>query len=174
MHEEGSSEVSDMNTSPYAYSGGSLPLSGPALIAISQAVLNKGVPFRFLAPGFSMSPFIRDGDIVTIVPCRVTLCRTGDVVAFIHPHMKRFVVHRVIGVSNDSYRIRGDNSCEEDGYIPYLSIIGLVIKVERSGKLVRFGLGPERKIIAWLSRHHVLSFVLNVARAIHVRIQRFS
>lgn len=163
-----------MNTSPYAYSGGSLPLSGPALIAISQAVLNEGVPFRFLAPGFSMSPFIRDGDIVTIVPCKETLCRTGDVVAFIHPHMKRFVVHRIIRVSNDSYRIRGDNSCEEDGNIPYPCIIGRVIKVERSGTAVRFGLGPERKIIAWLSRHHVLLFVVNIARIISVRIRRFS
>ena len=43
-----------------------LSLSGYVLIELMKAVLEKNVPFRFRGKGFSMSPFIRDGDVITI------------------------------------------------------------------------------------------------------------
>jgi hypothetical protein len=38
------------------------------LVELARAVLAKGKSFRFHAPGLSMTPFIRDGDFVTIGP----------------------------------------------------------------------------------------------------------
>ena len=65
--------------------GGILSLSGPALLDLLRAVLDKRVPFRFTARGFSMSPFIKDGDVVTVSPCAPGAIHYGDVIAFVHP-----------------------------------------------------------------------------------------
>ena len=47
---------------------GGLSLSGEALIELMRAVLARGLPFRFAARGFSMAPFIRDGDVISVSP----------------------------------------------------------------------------------------------------------
>ena len=62
-----------------------LPLSGQALLDLMRAVLAKGVPFRFCARGWSMAPFIRDGDVITVSPLRQSLPGVGEVVAFVRP-----------------------------------------------------------------------------------------
>ena len=38
------------------------------LTALVRAVLDKGASFRFKAFGVSMTPFIQDGDVITIAP----------------------------------------------------------------------------------------------------------
>jgi hypothetical protein len=48
--------------------GSDLPLSGPALVHLLRAMMDKGAPVRFRAKGFSMSPFIKNKDVVTISP----------------------------------------------------------------------------------------------------------
>ena len=65
--------------------GSDLPLSGRALVDLLSAVLNKGVPVRFQAKGFSMSPFIKNNDVVTISPWQGTRPGLGDIIAFVHP-----------------------------------------------------------------------------------------
>ncbi len=77
----------DFEDKPALFSkkGGELKLSGPDLIELLQAVLDKGVPFRFRAKGFSMTPFIKDGDVITIFPLEGSRPRLGDIVAFTHP-----------------------------------------------------------------------------------------
>ena len=132
--------------------GDELSLSGPALTELLLAVLDKGLPFRFRAKGFSMTPFIRDGDVITISPLFGIPPRHGDVVVFIRPGTERVVVHRVVGKKGDSYLIKGDNTFEADGFIPKSNILGSVKKVERQGKAVRLGIGPERLLLAFLTR----------------------
>lgn len=140
--------------------GGILSLSGPALLDLLRAVLNKRVPFRFCARGFSMSPFIKDGDVVTVSPCAPHAIRYGDVVAFVNSPSERLAVHRVVGVAQDAWLIKGDNAPEEDGWIPRPCILGRVTRVERRGTRVRLGLGVERAVIAFLSQRAWLYPVL--------------
>jgi signal peptidase I len=140
--------------------GGILSLSGPALLDLLRAVLDKRVPFRFTARGFSMSPFIKDGDVVTVSPCAPRAIRYGDVVAFVNPCHERLAVHRVVGISQDARLIKGDNTPEEDGWIPPARILGRVTRVERDGKRVRLGLGIERVVIAFLARRGWLAPVM--------------
>ena len=140
----------------FSKKGGELQLSGPDLIELLRAVLDKGAPFRFRAKGFSMSPFIKDDDVITVSPLTDDSTRYGDVVAFIRPEMKKLVIHRVVGKKGEYFHIKGDNITYTDELIPVANILGRVIRVERNGKEVFFGLGPERFLIAFLNRRGLL------------------
>ena len=133
-----------------------LSIAGKDLVEILRDVLSKGVPSRLQAPGFSMSPFIKNGDIVTVTPLPDSSPGIGDVVAFIRPGVERLVVHRVVGKKNGCFVIKGDNAPDTDGLIPGTNILGCVKKVERRGKKIFFGLGVERFLIAFLSRINFL------------------
>ena len=124
-------------------------VSGAGFSVLMAAVLEKGVPFRFTAPGCSMTPFIRDGDVITVAPGRI---RFGDTVAFVSPHSGKLTVHRVVRISRDGYLIKGDNMPEPDGTVPRTSLLGRVVSVEHCSRHVRLGLGIERVAIAFLSR----------------------
>ena len=139
---------------------GELKLSGSDLIALLKAILDKGARFRFRAKGFSMSPFIKDGDIITVSPLTGGTTRSGDVVAFIRPKIKKLVIHRVVGKKKDYFHIKGDNIPNIDELIPGINILGRVTRVERNGKEVFLGLGPERFLIALLTRTGLISQLL--------------
>ena len=134
-------------------------MAGLAMAELMGAVLEKSVPFRFTAPGFSMTPFIRDGDIITIAPLLLRL-QAGDIVAFINPCCRRLTVHRIVHVSEKGYLIKGDNNPEADGRVQLSTIIGKVVRVEHGNRSVRLGLGLERHAIAWLSRREWLRPVM--------------
>jgi hypothetical protein len=153
--------------------GGELLLSGSALVELLQAVFSKRVPFRFRANGFSMSPFIRDGDVITVLPFTSQISHLGNVVAFLHPETRKLVVHRVVGKRGSCYFVRGDNSSEEEGPIPDSDILGYVGRVERDGKKVLLGIGPERLLIAFLTRTGFLfRLIFPVLRFIRPIIRR--
>jgi len=129
-----------------------LSLPGPALAELLCATLAEGMPFRFRAKGFSMDPFIRDDDVITVWPLADHSPGLGDVVAFIQEKAEKLLVHRVIRVKGSSFLIRGDNSAGADGLIPRANILGWVKRVERDDKSVFLGFGPERFLIALLTR----------------------
>jgi hypothetical protein len=100
-----------------------------------------------------MDPFIRDGDVITVSPLRSTRPRVGDVVAFARLEGANLVVHRVVARRGWDAVVQGDGVPEyADGLIPAESLLGRVTRVERDGRSVWLGLGPERVVIAWLSR----------------------
>lgn len=131
-----------------------------------RAVLAKSALFRFKARGFSMQPFIQDMDVITIYPCGSGRPSAGDVIAFCHPETQKLMLHRVIAKLPDGCVTRGDSACEADGPIPFENILGMVKLVERDSRRVRMGLGPERHLIALLSRHGLLLPLVH--RAFHV------
>ena len=134
-----------------------MPLSGKALRELMQAVHAKGRLFRFSAGGHSMAPFIKDGDVLLVAPPSASLPGPGDVLAFLHPATHRFCIHRVLTVDGDGLLLQGDNLPQRpDGILPREAVLGKVTKVERHGQRVRLGLGPERRLIAFLSRHGLL------------------
>lgn len=134
-----------------------LPLSGPALLELMQAVLAKGVPFRFRARGWSMTPFVRDSDIITIKPFQETTPVIGDIVAFTRPTEGRLVVHRIVNRHGSDFMIQGDSAPDHpDGVIPAGNLLGRVASIERDGHKLWLGIGPEKTIIAWLSRKRIL------------------
>jgi hypothetical protein len=144
--------------------GEGLPLSGEALSAILSDVLGKGLPFRFKAKGFSMSPFLKDGDVLTVSPLPGLGPRTGDIVAFRHPKNGLVAVHRIVRRASGVLVLKGDNSPEADGPLPAGSVLGIVTAVERSGRPVRLGSGTSRAALALFSRAGVLAPLLRWVR----------
>ncbi|MCJ7774120.1 MAG: signal peptidase I [Desulfobacterales bacterium] len=142
----------DMKPSLLVKSQTEKALSGKALAILLAAVLDKGVPFRFTAKGFSMSPFIKDGDIITIQPLSDKEPSVGDVAAIFYTVTEKLVVHRLIGKKGASFIAKGDNNPEMDGVVPQEKILGKVRIIERNGKKILLGLGKERFLIAWLMR----------------------
>ena len=126
--------------------------SGEALAELIRAVLDKGKAFRFRALGLSMSPFIRDGDVVTVAPPASAPFRTGEIAVFVHPETGKVRVHRIIGVKEGRYLMKGDNALGSDGEVPAGGILGLVARVERDGRTVWPGRGLAGAAIARISR----------------------
>lgn len=140
----------------YAVPGGALSLSGPTLQEFLRAVIAKNARFRFRARGFSMAPFIRDGDVLTVAPLAGPAPRLGDVVAFCHPATQRLLVHRVVAKKSGAFLLRGDNTARCDGFVSAAKILGIVSRVERNGRSARIGRRPERVLLAFLARSGLL------------------
>lgn len=135
------------------------------LIGLLRAVLEKGKSLRFHAnaEGSSMVPFLKDGDVITVSPPRSRGFVVGDVAAVHHSGANRIVIHRVIGVGHAHLLFKGDNLRSPDGLIPKSNVLGRVTKVERDGRTLRFGVGPESPVIAFFSRAGLLIPAVRVA-----------
>jgi signal peptidase I len=142
-----------------------------AFAQLMEAVLEKKVPFRFSAFGNSMSPFIRDGDAITVEPVPSKL-RPGDVVAFVNVLSDQLMVHRIVHISPAGALIKGDNNSVPDGLMPASRIIGRVVRVARRGRQVRLGLGIERYAIAWLSRRCWLTELMSIGQRMRRPVHR--
>ncbi len=140
-------------------------VSSENLARLLEDTLARGAPLRFEAAGWSMTPFIRDGDAITISALGESAPRPGDVVAFALPGSRPLLVHRIVAEDSGGFLLRGDNSPSPDGMISLADIYGRVSVVERGGKRRRLGFGPERSLIAWLSRSGILYRLIAVAAA---------
>ncbi len=153
--------IDDGRDHGYVSAGGVLALSGVALQQFLAAVLERSVPFRFTARGYSMHPFIRDADVITVSPLGGRAPRVGEVVA-VRSGADRLVVHRVVAAGDPrrdlaaGYVIRGDNCPKSDGRVPPEAVLGVVTRVERAGRRKLLGIGPEAAVLARLSHAGVL------------------
>ncbi len=143
-----------------------LSFAGSDPFELMRPVLENGAIVRFRATGWSMAPFIRDGDIISIAPIKYRAPGLGDVVAYASTGTGRLVVHRVIGRKFSSYLLQGDNlPGKPDGLVLAEALLGKVIRVERKGRPVSFGLGVERWLIAFCSRFGLLPLLARVTSA---------
>ena len=147
---------SDISDSQYVCQGGELSLSNMGQRELLLAMAESGMALRMTALGFSMQPFIRDKDVLTISPIKYMQPSLGDVVAFTQPGTGRLAIHRIIGRTDDGWLIRGDNCPDSDGVVATENIIGRVCRVERQGKEARLGIGKVAKLIAILNRGSAL------------------
>ena len=113
-----------------------------------------------------MSPFILDGDVVTVEQFKNTRPRMGDVVAFKRPGDGDLILHRIVARHGNKYLIVGDNiSNKPDGAFSLEDMVGRIVFVQRASRPIRLGLGPERFLIAWLSKRNLLTPVLDLIRS---------
>lgn len=154
--------------------GKELSISNAALVKLMQEAFSKGSSFRFQVKGFSMLPFIRDNDLLTISPFSSSSDSLGNSVAFIHPKTGNLVIHRLIAKHNNSYIAKGDNVSQSDGLILKENMLGYVTKLERGGRIIPFGFGTERLLIALLSRINVFCLFLSVHRFMRQTLRRFT
>jgi len=128
------------------------PFSGPTVVELARTLLAKGISVRLRAKGTIMSPFIKPGDLLVLSPLGARSPSVGDVVIFVEPSTHEPFTQRVIKMRENSYLLKGDSAKEPTGVVRGADILGFVTKVKRNGRRILFGLGPERVLIAFLSR----------------------
>ena len=149
-----------------------MTVSGSVMGDMLKTVLHQRLSFRFRAAGTSMSPFIKNGDVLTISPLGNTPPTFGGVIACIHPHTKKTVVHRLVGRPHRRFLVKGDNSHAPGVLLNLNDILGHVTRIERSGRRIRLGLGPERRLIALFSRRGILQLSLSFLQRLLRHLER--
>lgn len=141
-----------------------IALDGSEMAGLVEELAARGVPVRFQAKGGSMSPWIRDGDVVTVAPIGGEAVggnengqsprapRLGDVAAFRRQPSGRLTVHRLVRREAEGWIARGDRLAGEDGSVRREELLGLVTRVERAGREIWVPRGLAGLLLARLSR----------------------
>ena len=103
--------------------------------SIAQDILGRGRILRFKAKGGSMSPFIRNGDVVEVVPSKGKI-NLGDVVFYCSSY-GNLIIHRVIQRGKESIITKGDSVPSSDQPIFSKQVLGRVVAVEKNGWCIR-------------------------------------
>lgn len=134
---------------------------------VAEQLLGDGLRVRLPVTGSSMLPFIASGDTLVIEPVAATTrLGLGDVV-LLRLADGTMMIHRIIDASRDDQVLtRGDARGAADPPSRRDRVQGRVIRIERgsSSFLFRLGLGPERRVIALLSRCGVLGRAVRLLR----------
>lgn len=95
---------------------------------------------RFSAHGgTSMNPTLCALDLLEIMPYGERPVRVGDVIFFLQPQGNNYVVHRVVSVTSEGIRTRGDNNNRRDPW--------LIRPEDVLGQVVRARRGKKRRVI---------------------------
>ena len=132
-----------------------LSLSPEAVASLVAGLFAKGAVFRFRAGGYSMHPWIRNGDVLTLSPLPPNGPTVGDVAVVSVPDSGSLLAHRVIARRGDDCLIKGDHVANADGVFPVSRLLGKVSAVHRNGERIRLGLGVEKHLLAWMSRRKI-------------------
>jgi hypothetical protein len=80
-----------------------------------------------------MNPTLRQPDVLTVVPYGDRRIRPGDVIYFRPPKGGHTIVHRVVSVSPQGIRTRGDNNpSEDDHWLQPSDVLGQVVAARDS------------------------------------------
>jgi len=127
---------------------------GEAFLELSHQILNrKGKHLSFRARGGSMSPFIRNGEIIEIRPIESRKIKSGDII-FYRANPNKLITHRVIKRILENGKIvfitKGDRSPTFDERVYSGDVLGKVVAVEKNGRIIRFDKGLMRLLnIFW-------------------------
>jgi hypothetical protein len=113
-----------------------LEFQGSELYDLGSDLVDAGASFRFQARGGSMYPFIREGDVLEVVPVPFREFGIGDVVFY--RSGGRLLAHRVIGFVFEADRVRirarGDGFLQEDPPVSEPDVVGRVERIYRPGR----------------------------------------
>jgi len=68
-------------------------------IDVSTELLRRGQSVRFRAPGLSMHPAIKEGEIITVVPISSFDIKRGDILLYVVG--KKVIAHRVVSIKSE-------------------------------------------------------------------------
>jgi len=140
------------NLSGFGHSPDALrTVTDPAVLAdVAAGVLGDGHTIAFRASGSSMRPFIRDGDVLTVVPTDPRDLRAGDIVYYAG-RGSRPAAHRILRRAKRNGRTvfmtRGDASGGPCAAVEAHQVLGRVTAATRGGRTVRLD-GRTRRWMA--------------------------
>jgi signal peptidase I len=135
-----------------------------------EAIL-KGHSVKTIASGYSMFPFLRKGDLLTVEPVSIDSVKRGDIV--VSELNETWIAHRVIKIASTHGRTelttRGDARMSIDPRVVKENYIGVVSYLERDKKNISLiSLRKKTSTQIHLLGGKLLSFLLNyLARKKH-------
>lgn len=126
--------------------------------SITQEVLGRGRTLRFRAKGGSMSPFIRNGDVVEVVPLEGKI-NLGNIVLY-RSSYGNTVIHRVIQRGKKSIITKGDSVPNSDQPLLSKQVLGRVVAIEKNGWRIRLDTPPGRLLNILLATISPFSFLI--------------
>ena len=97
-----------------------------------EDLLRKDGRLVYKTRGASMEPMLRQDRDLVIIEVPSSRLQKYDVA--LYKREDKYILHRVIGVKDDYYRIRGDNTYVIE-QVPFESVIGVLVRFNRKGKL---------------------------------------
>jgi len=104
-------------------------------------LLKSGRGVRFKAPGRSMTPTIREDEMITVEPVSPSSVRKGDII--LYNNETGVIAHRVVYIEKKqgsltphSFILRGDASIENDKPVASGQVLGKVVSLERDGRRI--------------------------------------
>jgi len=155
-------------------------VSGRDLMPVIKSALSRGQDVRMTVHGSSMRPFIANGDTALLTPLGgspqlgdILLARNAD---------GRYVVHRVVRLSDAGVHLRGDSQPQGEGPFTEERLLGGVLQSERDGHIRRHARGFWRIAgRAWVRAFPLGLRLLEQGKQLRVlaskvlrRLQRFS
>jgi len=138
-------------------------VSQAELADLSDEFLGRGESFRFRAKGFSMFPFLRDGDVITVKRVNPETIGVGDICMFLRGESQP-VVHRITGRDTGShgltFRAQGDMLFGQDEIVCSDRILGKAVVLIRNGQTVQLDTWSRRvavylwyeiRVLVWLA-----------------------
>ena len=121
---------------------------------LSTEILGQGRTLRFKARGFSMWPFVRDGDTLTVQSAQADALRVGDIAFYIgdgdSPVAHR-VIARQIADGQLVLRTRGDALSGAAELVRPEAVLGRVVSIERGDRSIAPNRGLRRLTsLAWI------------------------
>jgi signal peptidase I len=96
-----------------------------------EDLLQKDGKLVYKTKGTSMKPMLRQNRDLVIIEVPSSRLQKYDVA--LYRRGESYVLHRVIGVESDHYRIRGDNTYAVER-VPFGNVIGVLTSFNRKGK----------------------------------------
>ena len=97
-----------------------------------EDLLQKDGRLVYKTKGTSMEPMLRQNRDLVIIEVPSSRLQKYDVA--LYRRDDKYVLHRVIGVDDGFYRIRGDNTYAIE-QIPFDAVIGVLARFNRKGKM---------------------------------------
>jgi len=105
--------------------------------ALTRDLLAEGKIVRFRAKGFSMRPFIHNGDLLEVQPIGDYQVKIGDIILFKSLN-NGLLAHRIIKIKavNDEtmYLPQGDSNRHPDLLISSAQFLGIIVACKRDQK----------------------------------------
>jgi hypothetical protein len=119
------------------------------LMPVIRAALERGQRVSMTVNGSSMSPFIRDGDVVELELLR-SLPRQGDVVLVQCPE-ERYVLHQVVRIDGNAFFLCGYAQRRREGPFVHNALVARVVRVYRGRRTIALDRGLWRLArLVWL------------------------
>lgn len=107
--------------------------------SLRKEAVKKGHSVQTVVSGYSMFPFLRKGDLLTVEPVPMETIKRGDVVVF--ERQNTWIAHRVIRIrQNENNQIlisKGDTNFVQDEKVSSENYIGVVFSFERNVKKIK-------------------------------------